>query len=180
MKKMKNLFKISALTVVMSIMFSCTKDGSTDTDNGGGGTIPASGWRIGSSNYTTFFTMKNAGQPNSFVAFDAFPGGDNINTAGFLFNNISGVTAGTYKIVTKPNQSDLLVNEIMLTASTGYSQATGKYLKEYAAVIGQSVNAIVTISGGKVKIVVPEINIVTIPIGASSTTSTFAGTLIEK
>ena len=68
----------------------------------------------------------------------------------------------------------------MLSTSTGYSNATGQYEKVYTAVIGQNVNATVTISGGKVKVVIPELNIVTVPITSTSATTTFSGTILEQ
>lgn len=161
----------------MFFMASCSSDDGGD--NVGGGSIPANGWKIGTTNYATTFSMR-VDEQNSIIAFDAFPGGDNNNTASVLFNEITGIAAGTYKVVTKPNLEDLLADEIMLATSTGYSNATGQYEKVYTAVIGQTANATVTISGGKVKVVIPELNIVTVPISSSSEITTFSGTIIEQ
>lgn len=177
---MKKLLKISVLVIVALFTINCTNDDKKDDTNTGGGAVPSAGWRIGTTNYTTVFTMKNAGQPNSISAFDRIPGLEDVNGVFVLFNNTTGIAAGTYKVVTKPRQEDLLANEIMVAMSTGYSQSTGKYLKDYATALDKSVNAVVTITGGKVKVVIPEIEIVTIPINASSTKTTFAGTIIEK
>ncbi len=175
---MKKVLKISVLTMVMLFMVNCSKDDSTD--NAGGGEIPSSGWRIGTTNYTTVFTLKNGGQPNSLAFFDALPNGNNLNSCIILFNNTTGIAAGTYKLVLKPEQSDLLPDEIMISVNNGYSQTTQQYTKAYATVTGQTVKATVTITGGKSKIVIPEINILTIPINSSSVTTTFAGTLVEQ
>lgn len=169
---MKKLFKISVLTLMSVFMFNCSSD-----DNGGSSS--SNGWKIGSTNYATNFTMRVT-EMNSIIAFDALPGNNNINTASVIFNQITGIAAGTYKVVTKPNLEDLLADEIMLSTSTNYNNTTGQYEKDYTAVIGQNVNATVTISGGKVKIVIPELNIVTVPISASSETTTFSGTIIEQ
>ena len=172
---MKNLFKILVLTIATIFMVNCSSD-----DNGDNvGSVPSNGWKIGNTSYATSFSMR-IDEMNSIVAFDAFPGGDNINTASVLFNEITGIAAGTYKVVTKPNLEDLLADEIMLSTSTGYSNATGQYEKVYTAVIGQNVNATVTISGGKVKVVIPELNIVTVPITSTSATTTFSGTILEQ
>ena len=174
---MKKLFKISVLTIMTLFMFNCSSD---DSDGGGGGNVPGNGWKIGNTTYATSFSMK-IDEMKSVVAFDAFPGSaDNINTASVLFNDISGIAAGTYKVVTKENQSALLADEIMMSASTGYNNSTEQYDKVYTAVIGQEVMATVTINGGKVKVVIPELNIVTVPINASSETTTFSGTIIEQ
>jgi hypothetical protein len=170
---MKNLLKISVLTIMTMFMVNCSND-----DNDGGG-APSNGWKIGNTNYTTSFSMR-IDEMNSIVAFDAFPGGDNINTASVLFNEISGIAPGTYKVVTKPNLEDLLEDEIMISTSTNYSNATGQYEKAYTAVFDQNVNATVTISNGKVKVVIPEINIITVPINSTSETTTFSGTIIEQ
>jgi hypothetical protein len=172
---MKNLFKISVLTIMTMFMVNC----SSDDNGGGGGNVPGNGWKIGSTNYTTSFSMR-VDELNSIVAFDAFPGGDDINTASVLFNEITGIAAGTYKVVTKPNLEDLLEDEIMISTSTGYSNATGQYEKVYTAVLDQNVNATVTINGGKVKVVIPELNIITVPISSTSETTTFSGTIIEQ
>jgi hypothetical protein len=178
MNKVNVIFKTLLLISIASIgLYSCEK--STD-DAGGSSSIPANGWRIGTTNYTTLFSMRNAGQPNSIGAFDAIPNADNLNTVIVLFNNTTGIAAGTFKVVTKPNQSDLLANEIMVAPSTGYNQSTGQYNKQYATVIGETVDATVTITGGKAKIVVPQINIISVPINSSSTTSNFAGTIAEQ
>lgn len=171
-----NLF-ISLLAFGVSIS-SCKK--STDDAGGGSSSIPANGWKIGSTNYTTTLALRNIGQPNSIGAFDALPNTNNLNTAMVLFNNTTGIAAGTFKVVFKPNQSDLLADEIMVGANTGYNQSTGQYNKQYATVAGQTVNATVTITGGKAKVVVPQINIISYPINSSSTTTSFAGTIAEQ
>lgn len=171
---MKKLLKISVLTIMSMFMVNCSSD-----DSDGGGNVPGNGWKIGNTNYETSFSMR-IDEMNSLAAFDAFPGADEINTASVLFNEITGIAAGTYKVVTKPNLEDLLEDEIMISTSTGYSNATGQYDKVYTAVFDQNVNATVTINGGKVKVVIPEINIITVPISSTSETTTFSGTLIEQ
>ena len=174
---MKKLLKISVLTIMAMFMVNCSSD---DSDGGGGGgDVPGNGWKIGSTNYATSFSMR-IDEMNSLAAFDAFPGGDDINTASVLFNEITGIAAGTYKVVTKPNLEDLLEDEIMISTSTGYSNATGQYEKVYTAVLDQNVNATVTINGGKVKVVIPELNIISVPISSTSETTTFSGTIIEQ
>ncbi|MCU0321614.1 MAG: hypothetical protein MUE72_04315 [Chitinophagaceae bacterium] len=178
MKKVNAIFKALLLITIVSIGFSsCEK--STD-DAGGSSSIPANGWRIGTTNYTTVFSMRNAGQPNSIAVFDAIPGSNNSSNVAVLFNNITGIAAGTFKVVFKPNQSDLLANEIMIGASTGYNPTLSKPDKEYTTVPTVTVDATVTITGGKAKIVIPQINIVAIPATPSSTTTTFAGTIVEQ
>jgi hypothetical protein len=175
MKKYTTLFAF--LLCISTTIISCKKETESSSNNT---TIPTNGWRIGSTNYTTALAMRNVGQPNSLGAFDAIPGGNNLNTAIVLFNNTTGIAAGTFKVVTKPNQSDLLADEIMVSANTGYNQSSGQYDKQYVTVVGETVNATVTITSGKVKVVVPQINIVSYPITASSTTSNFAGTIAEQ
>lgn len=178
MKKITLLLKSFLLVSALSIGFSsCEK--STD-DAGGSSSIPANGWRIGTTNYTTVLAMRNVGQPNSIGAFDALPNANNLNTAIVLFNNTTGIAAGTFKVVFKANQSDLLADEIMVGANTGYNQSTGQYDKQYATVPGQTVNATVTVTNGKAKIVIPQINIVSYPASSSSITTTFTGTLVEQ
>lgn len=173
---MKNKLSIYVCILLSIVLTSCS---SNDDDNNLGGNVPTDGWRIGSTNYTTFLSMRDIGGPNSIGAFDKVPG-NGTNTVAVIFNNTTGITAGTYKIVTSGSQNTLLADEITFGTSTNYNNATGKYEKEYAPALGQNVTATVTVTGGKVKIVIPEINIVTLPITANSTTTTFAGTIIEQ
>lgn len=177
MKKAIPGFTFFYFVLFVTILSSCKKEAE---DTGSTGTIPSNGWRIGSTSYTTLLALRNVGQPNSVGAFDAVPTANNLNTVVVLFNNTTGIAAGTFKVVTKPNQSDLLADEIMVSANTGYNQGTGQYNKQYVTVVGETVNATVTITGGKAKIVVPQINIISYPINASSTTSVFAGTIVEQ
>lgn len=179
MKKATVLLKSFIVLLAFSISFSSCEKSSNDAA-GDSSSIPANGWRIGTTNYTTVLAMRNVGQPNSIGAFDAVPNANNLNTAVVLFNNTTGIAAGTFKVVFKPNQSDLLADEIMVGTNTGYNQSTGQYNKQYATVAGQTVNATVTITGGKAKVVVPQINIISYPINSSSTTSNFAGTIAEQ
>lgn len=177
MKKAISVSKILFLLLAVSICFSSCKKDSDNPGNAGG--VPNNGWRIGTTNYTKVLAMRNISGPNTIGAFDALPSANNLNTAVVLFNNITGIAAGTFKVVFKANQSDLLADEIMIGASTGYNQTTGQYDKQYATVPGQTVNATVTIASGKATVVVPQINIVSYPASASSITTTFAGTIAE-
>lgn len=176
---MKKATIFSVLLIIsLSIFASCSNDDGDGNNNSGN--IPANGWRIGTTNYTTLFSLRDPGSPNQISFFDALPIANNLNSTVVIFNNTTGISAGTFKVVIKANESDLLADEIMVAMGTGYSQTSGLYDKSYATVIGQTVNATVTITGGKVKIVVPQINIIQTPINASSATSNFAGTLVEQ
>lgn len=173
---MKKLFILTALVGI--VFFSaCKKDG--DSPSPGSGNIPTAGWQIGTTNYNTFFTQRNAGLNNSILFADKIPGLNDVNTVIVLFNNITGIAAGTYKIVVKSDQTALLADEIMVSPNTGYTQSTGSYNKSFITVTGQTISATVTITGGKAKLVVPSHNIISYPINTSSTTTTFAGTLTE-
>jgi hypothetical protein len=178
MKRLPKIAKLSMLFMTLSLFVSsCKKDDATTSNNS---SIPSNGWRIGTTNYTTLLAIRNVGQPNSIGAFDASPSANNLNTAVVLFNNTTGIAAGTYKVVFKANQSDLLADEITVGANVGYNQSTGQYATQYAVSPGQTVNATVTITGGKAKVVIPQINIVAYPSTPTSATTTFAGTLIEQ
>lgn len=175
--KKKSIFR-TFLFICLSILTACSND--SGDDNNDSSNIPTNGWRIGTTNYATTFTISGAGLPTELAFFDALPNANNLNSVGVIFNSITGIAAGTFKVVTKPNESDLLADEIMVSMGTGYDQSTGQYDKSYVTVIGESVNATVTITNGKVKIVIPQINIIQTPINSSSATSNFAGTLIEQ
>lgn len=176
MKSLQNIKKTTlVLLAFMVTLFACKKEDTATS----GGSIPTNGWRIGTTNYTTVMALRNVGMPNSIGAFDAIPGSNNLNTAIVLFNNTTGIAAGTFKVVFKANQSDLLANEIMVATSTGYNQTTGQYNRQYATVVGETVDATVTITGGKAKVVIPQINIISYPINSSSISTNFAGTIAE-
>ncbi len=168
------------LTVLSFLFLTLNCSCSNDDSNNSGNNVPTNGWRIGATNYTTFLCMRNIGEPNSVGAFDVMPGTNGLNSVIVLFNNISGIAAGTYKVVTKPDQSDLLADEIMVSMSTNYDEATGNYERQYVTELAETVNAIVTINDGKVRIEVPQINIISYPITTDSVTSNFAGTIIEQ
>lgn len=178
MKKLQNFTKATLflLTITLALV-GCKKEDSSSTSTTG--SVPTNGWRIGTTNYTTVLAMRNVAGPNTVGAFDRIPSSNGLNTAVVLFNNTTGIAAGTFKVLFKANQSDLLADEIIVGASTGYNNATGQYEKQYATVLGQTVNATVTITGGKVKIVIPQINIISYPITASSISTNFAGTIAE-
>lgn len=178
MKKFQKVTSLVMLFLALSTaIVSCKKDDAASSNTA---SIPSNGWRIGTTNYTTVFAMRNVGQPNSIGAFDALPTANNLNTTVVLFNNVTGIAAGTFKVVFKANQSDLLADEIIVGASTGYNQSTGQYAKQYATVPGETVNATVTITGGKAKIVIPQINIKSyFPVTGTPENTTFAGTIQE-
>ncbi len=163
------------LAVVCTSIVSCKKS-STENSNA----TPSNGWKLGATTYTTAITFRNAGMLNTMVAFDAIPTPTNtVNRFSVIFNNTTGIAAGTYKLVTKPNQSDLLADEMMVSPGVGFS-SSGSMGTEYVTVAGQTVSATVTITGGKATIVVPNHNVVSVPINASSTTTTFLGTFVEQ
>lgn len=176
MEKLQKTTKVTMLLIaIAATLFACKKEDTSSSS----GSIPANGWRIGTTNYTQALALRNVVMPNSIGAFDAVPTANNLNTAVVLFNNTTGIAAGTFKVVFRANQSDLLADEITVGANVGYNQTTGQYATQYAVSPGQTVNATVTITGGKAKIVIPQINIVAYPATPSSPTTTFAGTIQE-
>lgn len=168
---MKKLVKISVLTLMTLFMVNC----SNDDDNGDGG--PSNGWKI----YTTSVTQRYAtgsGPNNAIAAIDVTGGASNLNSVIIIFNETNGIVAGTYRIKSDYSGAMPAANEILITAGTNYSEDTGTYATTYYPVDGQNIDAVVTISNGKAKIVIPQMNITTIPVG-SGTTNTFVGTIIE-
>jgi hypothetical protein len=164
-----------AIVLLAATFTSCEKSNDVATSSD----VPSAGWRLGTTNYSTTFAIRNAGQPNSIGFFSALPNTNGFSGVAVIFNNTTGIAAGTYKVVVKTSQSLLLADEIMVSTGTNYSQSTGRYEKDYVTALTETVNATVTISGGKARIVVPTINMVSLPITTSSVTAPFAGTLIE-
>lgn len=172
---MKNLFKISVLTIMTMFMVNCSND-----DNNDGGGSPSNGWKIGSTNYTTSVTQRfsTGAVENAITAIDVTGGASDLNTVIIIFSEETGIAAGTYRIVSELSGMLPAADEIMISAGTNYNEETGLYGTSYYPVAGQTLNATVTITGGKAKIVIPQMNVTPIPVG-SGTATTFVGTIVE-
>lgn len=172
---MKNALKTSALIILGLFMANCSGD-----DNGGGGGNVANGWKVGGTTYSTQFTQRFAtgNVENAINALDLSGGETDLNALIVIFNEEAGIAAGTYKIISELNGAMPAADEIFVNAGTNYTEATGQYGTNYYPTEGQSVNATVTITGGKVKIVIPQINVAPFPANSGSPT-TLMGTLVE-
>lgn len=172
---MKKLLKISVLTIMAMFMINCSSD---DSDGGGS---PSNGWKIGNTSYSNMFTQRFAtsgSTPNAISALDISGGETDLNSLTIIFNQDTGIAAGTYKVVSELTGMMPAADEIMISAGTNYTEETGLYGTSYYPVSGQTINATVTITGGKAKIVIPQINVTPMPVG-SGTATTLVGTITE-
>jgi hypothetical protein len=170
---MKNVLKITVFAIMTVFMVNC----STNEDEVGS---TSAGWKLGSTNYNQGFMIKmDAGVFVQYVAWDKIPTADEannnsnsnvtLNSFGFLFK--STPAAGTYDIVFKSDPSLLTSTEVMI------SSASKTENKNYVAFVATTVKATVTVSGGKVTITVPEIQVS--QEGNVNVTTTLSGTLKE-
>lgn len=174
---MKNVLKIALFTIMTVFMVNCSSNETEDLGN-----TPGDGWRLGSTNYSTTITQRVAtgSIENSITALDLSGGASNLHVAYVIFNEGTGISAGTYKVVQEITGELPKAGEIVIGAGTGYNNSTSVYESTYYAVPGQNVNATVTITGGKAKIVIPQINVAKWPYSSTSEVTTFAGTIVEK
>lgn len=171
---MKNLVKLSAILFMTLFMVNC----SSNEDEIGS---TSASWKLGSTTYNQVLSIKmDAGDFVQYVAWDKIPTADEannnsnsnvtLNTFGFLFK--STPTAGSYNIVFKADASLLASNEVMI------SSASKTENKNYVAFVATTVKATVTVSGGKVTITLPEIQVS--QEGNVNVTKALSGTLKEQ
>ncbi len=135
-------------------------------------TIPANGWELGTTSYTSVIVAK-AG-PNIISALDGTPSGSSpaVNSLNVYFSAFPA-TGGTFAIVQYPSTTPLTSTQIGVTAGL-YATAT-----TYASTGSDAVNATVTITGGKLKIVIPEVWVKKTGSGAMDSLK-LTGTVLEQ
>uniref|UniRef100_UPI00404ABADE hypothetical protein n=1 Tax=Flavobacterium sp. TaxID=239 RepID=UPI00404ABADE len=170
---MKKLLKISVLTIMTMFMVNCSSD-----DNGGGG---AASWKLGGTTFNQGFMMKaDVGVFVNYLAFDKVPTADEINNnsnSNITLNSFSVMfknepAAGSYDIVYHSDATQLAADEVMIAVENKTTN------KRYAA-FDVNAQATVTVSNGKIKVVVPEIELQEAS-AAQGVTETFSGTLVEQ
>jgi hypothetical protein len=165
----KILLPILAIVCILAV--SCKKS-STNTP-----AIPANGWTLGATTYTTFFGFRNV-DPSDNTMFlsvvDRNPVDPAVNSALVAFKQVPA--AGTYKVVAWTGVSSTL-GATECAVSAGYDQSSSSTHIYNSTGVG-TVYVTVTLNGGKFTMVVPQI-----PVANQATpsdVSTLSGTLIEN
>lgn len=166
-------YSLLLIAAIAASLAACSKSDDSATP---GSTIPADGWKLGATGYKQSLTVRqdNQGLVNALDG-TAKP----INTFGVCFKTYP-TASGSYKIVGlvpdsvawAPN-SRLAAGEVVLIATT--AQASGSNKTYYTTGV-EGKSATVTVTGGKIKIEVPEIAVTS---GASDTLK-LTGTIAEK
>jgi phosphopantothenoylcysteine synthetase/decarboxylase len=177
---MKKLLALPALILLLTLV-SCNKkdDPSPSTTTPGTTTptssIPADGWTFGTTKHKQVMTVR---QESQFVinALDATSG--TINTLAAFFKTYP-TTSGKMKIVTYTPTSDkpypyqwINDGEVVIVATV--PQASGDNKTYYS--LAESVEATVTVTGGKVKVEIPEIHVTS----ADNDKQPVTGTIFEN
>ena len=152
----------SILTIAMVVLFaSCQKETAT---------VEAGSWTIGSTTYKVAYSFKTqtSNGKTMFVFSDVVITGANpqANTVALTFAT-DPTTSGAYQLVSSAS-GNTTGNQVQISA--------GNQASAYAY-IGSPVNVDVTISGGKVKLVIPQLSMT----GASGqANANFTATLQEQ
>ena len=138
--------RILAALLSFVLLISCSKNDDDETP-----VAVTNGWKLGANSYTTVFAMRVATGGNTAVtAMDAIPTGSssNVNTFIAYFSTVP-TASGTYRIVSYP--SALTATQVGIAAGG----PNGTYVSTGAG----TVDATVTVSGGKITVTVPQITV---------------------
>jgi hypothetical protein len=166
---MKKLFIAS---FVFSVLLGSCKKKEDATPAPSSSSIPSNGWKLGTTTYTSVVVAKSG--PNSITAMDAMPSGGSPTANTFnVFFSAFPTASGSFSVVQYPSATPLTATQIGVTAAIFASSST------YASTGTDGVSATVTVTGGKIKVELPEVWVK--KTGASSTDSLkLTGTLLEQ
>jgi hypothetical protein len=135
-------------------------------------TIPANGWILGTTTYSSVVVGRSG--PDVITAMDAMPAGGAITANTFnVFFSAFPTASGTFTIVQYPSASPLTASQIGVTAGL-YATSTS-----YASTGTDGISATVTVTGGKLKIEVPEVWVKKTGTGATDSLK-ITGTILEQ
>ncbi len=162
---MKQYILLAAAAVLIAP--SCKK--SSSSTPAPSSSIPSNGWKLGTTTYSTVLTNRLA-SINELSAFDGTPSGSTpaVNTLNVYFSALPS-TGGTFHIVSYP--ATLASNEIGIAAAT-YSPGA-----DYVTTGHDGIDATVTVTGGKIKVVIPSVWVKNTSAGDSLK---LTGTLVEQ
>lgn len=168
MKKL--ILGILSVTVLLS---SCSKkDDPAVAPTPVTPTIPANGWKLGATSYTSVVVAKTGA--NIISAMDAVPSGGSpaANSLNVYFSAFPA-TGGTFSVVQYPSTTPLTATQIGVTAGLFATSTT------YTSTGTDGINATVSITGGKLKIEIPEIWVKKTGSGATDSLK-LTGTVLEQ
>ncbi len=172
---MKKLFCLAVIAAALFVT-SCTKNDESTPQ------AAAAGWKIGTASFTQVLAMKvPAGVFTQYMAWDKIPtsaesaANSNTNVAlnsfGLFFKS-APTAAGKYKIVFKADPTILAANEVLVV--TASKAANKSYIST-----NSTLEADVTVSGGKITCTIPAIKVQ--EVGTSTVITTdFSGTFVEQ
>lgn len=146
---MKTILKTSlfALTALFVLSTSgCKKDGEDEVIPN---TVIAGNWKLGTNSYKVAYTSKGTTSGGGVIAIfaDAILTSPTVNTLNLTFKTTPTVS-GTYQLVGMgASTTDKQVELFAGNSTTVY------------AYLGTAVNIEVTVVGGKVKVVIPEVSV---------------------
>ncbi len=157
---------ILSMAAISLLAISCKKSSSTSTPPAT--TIPSNGWKLGTTSYSTVIATKLGA--NLISAFDGMPSGSTpaVNSFNVYFSALP-TAGGTFHIKSYP--SVLASNEIGISAGLYATSTT------YTTTGNDGIDATVTITGGKLKIVVPS---VWVKKTSAADSLQLTGTLVEQ
>jgi predicted SnoaL-like aldol condensation-catalyzing enzyme len=176
---MKKLFLLPVLALLLTVL-SCNKKANptpsatppTTTTS----TIPADGWMLGTTKYKQALTVR---QESQFVvnALDGTTGA--VNTFAAFFKTYP-TASGKYKVVTYTPTSDKpyafqWINEGEVVIVATVPGTTGGNNKTHYS-LSESLEATITVTGGKIKVEVPEITVR----DANNNQQKLTGTILEN
>lgn len=171
-KNMKKLLLFIASSALLTASCSKKEDPapatpSTPTTSG----IPTNGWKLGTVTYTSAIVAKSGA--NILSAMDGIPSGSSpaVNSLNVYFSALPTAN-GTYSIVKYPSTTSLTATQIGVTAGLYATSTT------YSTTGFDGINATVTVTGGKIKVVIPEVWVKVTGGGTDSLKLT--GTVLEQ
>jgi len=161
MKKL--LLSLAALSLLSA---SCKKSSSSSPSP----STPDNGWKMGTTTYTSVFVARSGSSPTSasLTALDALPTAATQNKCTIYFSAFPSA-GGTFRVASVGSVISLSATQIGVTAQIGSTF--------YASTGFDGIDATVTVTGGKIKVVVPDVWVKNI---AGSDSSKLTGTILEN
>ncbi|MCW3121476.1 MAG: hypothetical protein JWQ38_968 [Flavipsychrobacter sp.] len=138
--------------------------------------IPTNGWKMGATSYTSVYvsrsgpTGSSSGAAVGLTALDAAPTASTINKCTIYLPSYP-TAGGTFRVVKVGSVVTLGATEVGVTAQLASSSAY------YASTGLDGIDVTVTVTGGKIKVVVPDVWVKNI---AGSDSMKLTGTILEN
>lgn len=147
--------KIIFAAAMSLLLASCTKkDNTNPTNNNNNTSIPTDGWKLGNTNYKTVYAARTTGN-NMLSAMDGIPQGSNpaVNSLSVWFKALP-TADGSYKVKAYASGGGREPQDGEIGVSAGVYSSGASYIASDSSTV---VNATITVTNGKIKVVLPEI-----------------------